>query len=261
VATNKSELKGARLAALPVHPLCACVPLSTRVAVRDRISEPVVLMDDGSILDGRARRDEAVRLGLSCPLIRFNDAVEHPAIFVGRAAAARFPLPYQRALIARRLLACVQSAPPWLDRYDRGFAQRTRHQDGRLELIEACGATLRTYQRIERITDSALQLAVIDGRVTLRDALDLSALSHDVIARVLGLPPDQHASAITKAVADTFAPVRRPHQMPLVELGDSVIRWTLAHELGHYTMAEAEERWPGAPKLDDESDPSTGDEK
>ncbi|CAB3681447.1 hypothetical protein R8871_02532 [Paraburkholderia graminis C4D1M] len=254
-------IEGTELGSLKEHPLCAFVPASAGVAVRDAIAQPVVLLD-AMILDGRARVREARRLDLACPC-RVFDAVrdEHPVLLVTNEAREHPMTTAQRAVMAAHFVNLITSRPAWLDSYDRGLADRLRTQRGRAPLLLACGISTRTYQRVQGIHDNDLLQAVADQRVPLRLALGMWHLSAATRRRLLNLPRGEGQKVSIEHATSRARGRRRQLYLPGIDnaRGERVLAWTSAHEIARYTVPEAQQPWPAARNNSDAAEPPTGD--
>ncbi|MFP3549723.1 hypothetical protein SB861_03275 [Paraburkholderia sp. SIMBA_049] len=211
-------VEGAALRSLKEHPLCAFVPASVGVAVRDSIAQPAVMLD-GMVIDGRARVREAKRIGLRCPCRLFDpDRDGHPALFVANAATERGLTVAQRAVMAARLIRVIMQRPQWLEVLDRGLANRVRTRSGREPLLRACAISTRTYQRVQGIRDDDLLDAISDERVALRDAQALYDLGAARRRRIAALPRDRQKTAIKAAMMRQHA--QHIGQLTLLGYGD-----------------------------------------
>ncbi|WP_395066151.1 hypothetical protein [Paraburkholderia silvatlantica] len=228
-----------QLAAIEEHPICAFVPGSAGVSARNgAIIEPAVFFNN-KLLDGRARVREAMSLGLRVPARNIRED-EHPVIFVANATRDRDISTPQRAVMAVRLMRLVTDArPEWLTRYDRGLASRLRTGAGREAFVKACGISMRTYQRVQGITDEGILQAVAEEHISLRLAEALRSLTPRTLRRIFALPPEEQAQAITNALARS----KGRGQMSLLDeeqndRGKRVVDWRLMHELAHVTAQE-----------------------
>lgn len=192
-------IEGAALDSLEVHPLCEYVPPSESIAVRDRIEQPVVLLD-GLLLDGRARVREARRLALPCPARAFSSAFDiHPAVLIASAAAARLPKAQRRAVTATLLVRAIECRHDWLAAHDQGMADRVRTATGRESFVVACGASYRHFQRAYVLTPELLH-AVGQSRISLANAHRLRELNVLTQRRIVELPVAQQKLEIERAV-------------------------------------------------------------
>ncbi len=219
-------IEGAELDMLLAHPLCAFVPGSVGVAVRDSIAQPVVLLD-GMIIDGRMRVREAARLALPCPCRNFDaDRDGHPAMLIARAAQDHHLTTAQKVVMAVRLVNLITHRPDWLDEYDLGLATRMRKRSGREPLLRACGISTRTYQRMHGIQDEELLQAVSDERVPLREALALRELGGIARRRIFDKPRAEQRHAIDEALQRHHHPKRGSDE----RRAQRVFSWTLSEE-------------------------------
>ncbi|MEX3818807.1 hypothetical protein AB3X93_10605 [Paraburkholderia sp. BR14262] len=230
------------------HPLCAAMPSSGGVSAErtQSILQPILLLDN-MIIDGRARRREAVRLRLRCPCLDYEAQQQfgHPAMTVVHANRARFDNP-QRVVVAARVAMAVLKKPAWLAAHDRGFAARLLTRNGRRPFLVAAGISDRNYLRAMGVRHHPELLeAVFDGLVSLDHAFRMRELALVTRRRIIELPRAEQQDAIDAALERLAK-----RQLPLPGFRSKsgraarVFSRTFTHELGHYFAAprDASER-------------------
>lgn len=239
--TAEIWIEGDELESLELHPIALPVPRSIGVSVeRNRaITQPLTLLD-GLLLDGEARRIEAVRHGLRCPVVTLDTTHIHPVIFVAQANAPRLTNA-ERAVLAARFVAMIKRRHPWLAKHDRGMAARVKSRTGRKPLLAACLVTERSFLRASGARHDDLLDAIAAGHVSLDDAFAMRELSAPSRQRILALDRSEHKAAIADAVVRQHRVEDRRRQLPLLDFdtildrGARVMDFNIAHELGHYT--------------------------
>ncbi|MFP4895786.1 hypothetical protein [Paraburkholderia sp. EG304] len=207
------------MSALQPHPIGAFCPSTQTVSVRDEILTPIVVDDHWRIIDGRARRDEAVRLGKACPARHFDPHTDGPlTLFVARQARQRLTVA-QAPIVAAWLAGLAERKPAWLEHYDRLFLQEPGARD---RILAALGVKLRTFQRAAGIRYERLQHAVFDNRISAKNAFDLAKVEDRATReRIVKMHRDLHKVEIAVALAEQE---NRQRQMPeLVHLSGTFV--------------------------------------
>lgn len=233
-------IEGDRLESLIEHPLCKVVPPSMGVsAERTRsITQPIVLLDN-MIIDGRARRREAVRLRLRCPAIDYENEHQwaHPALLLAHENRHRLTKP-QRAVLAARLVKTLQRKPVWLVAHDLGFTERLSTRDGRRILLQVLGISERNYQRAYGMHHEDLLQAAFDERVSLDHAFRMRELVTATRRRIIELPRPEQKPAIDAAL-ERMAKRHVPLGHAKKRRTKIFFSWSLCHELGKYMLRPA----------------------